>query len=115
MTYKVSIGKNEDQKVLSEIDGEVYTSPEEVKNILTSRATRTIEKMVMLAEKNANELYSENVKTEIHNHLQEEYKVSSNDINSLSTENTGENSDLMMQLPDGRFAKVNVKSTGNFS
>lgn len=57
IAYKVSYGKDGKSAMLAEIDGEVFDSAENVRNVLVTRSTEAIHGMVMNAKKNSESWY----------------------------------------------------------
>lgn len=107
VAYKVAIGKNGDVRELSEVDGEIFTDPDEVRSTLVSRATKMIERMVDSAQKAATTWYNAPQAPDI-------------DVSHLSLDDENQEHEdrpderAVVELPDGRLAKVNVKVPENF-
>jgi hypothetical protein len=111
VAYTVAIGKGGERKELSEIDGEIFTDPAVVKSTLSARATKMIEKMVAVAQKAAVEWYESPSIDDSMSSIDVEMPQlpSYDEAPQISGDAT------VMELPDGRLAKVNIKIPDNFS
>ncbi len=110
VVYRVAIGKGSEPRDLNELDGEVFDDPETVKKTLTTRASKMIEKMVAAATKASSEWYSAPVAPEVQG-------LSLEDITPDLTpvdDPTDTPDQPVVELPDGRVAKVNIKIPANF-
>jgi nitrate reductase beta subunit len=111
VVYRVAIGKGSEPRDLNEIDGEVFDNPETVKSTLTARASKMIEKMVAAATKASSDWYAVSpVAPEVRG-------LSLEDITPNLTpvdDSTEESDKPVVELPDGRVAKVNIKIPPNF-
>lgn len=111
VVYRVAIGKGSEPRDLNEIDGEVFDDPETVKKTLTARASKMIEKMIQAATKASSEWYTPSAG------VPEVQGLSLEDITPDLTpvdDPTNPPEQPVVELPDGRVAKVNIKIPANF-
>lgn len=113
VVYRVAIGKGSEPRDLSDLDGEVFDDPEVVKKTLTARASKMIEKMVAAATKASSEWYTaSNVAPEVQGLSLEDITP---DLTPVDDPTDPDESDKpVVELPDGRVAKVNIKIPPNF-
>lgn len=96
--YCLKAGSDKATKImLDQIDGEIFTSAEEARSTLISRATLQINKLVDSAEKKAKVWYVENSRQEIN-----ELSVSEPEISFIDQDDVQD----MVVLPDGNVARI---------
>jgi len=83
--------------LLNKVDGEVFTSAKEAKNVLIERATVQIEKLIEAAVEKSAEWYSQPA------------SIVPQKIEQPSMEKPEEESSVRVQLPDGTFATFKGK------
>jgi hypothetical protein len=79
--------------MLDQVDGDIFNSAEEARNVLVSKATSQIEKLVLAAKEKAKEWY-----TSSHDE---------NVVHELPIKNEGQ----VVKLPDGTVARVRLPET----
>lgn len=111
ITYKVALGQAGETQDLSTIEGEIFTDTDELKSVLKARVSSSIDKMVAVAISTSKKLYptqSANVTDDI-----DEQDVTHMPLENAVTQEEVE--DNLVEMPDGRLAKVKVKLPDNFS
>jgi hypothetical protein len=121
ISYKVIFGSKEPQVLeLEKIDGEIFTSPEEVRRVLIERASKVISKMVETATTRAKEWYISVPNMPRANPVETRLDLAEIPDDEFVTEadaytSATSGNDNVLELPDGRMAKVNVKMPADLS
>jgi hypothetical protein len=113
ITYKLIFGK--DKQVFADLDkveGEIFTSPDEVKRVLTDKILKTVNQIVNTAVKSAGQWYEvhEDPTAQINNHVNLADSIHESDILESADDPYAaareSSSDNLVTLPDGTVAKV---------
>lgn len=106
VTYLVQGGLNVDSKIpLSDIDGEIFDTPEKVKSILLERANTTITKLVNNALSKAQEWYPrQKTVSQLRSDNLSSFSESIDSFDISSSQNEEENNYVILQ--DGTKAKI---------